>query len=427
MLGSRNLRRNSLAGLLLSISLAACAFAAEPVHVVTVEAYFPGHAASEMDGMIGAPLTRQLLQLPGLSWIESECSEGRCSVVVGVDRKVGEGPALRNVERVNVAASTLPIELPNPPVYFRGDAKALPTLWLALTGETSTPHGARRRRRREGRTESGPGGGGVADSAVPRVVLRPDPPARPDQTRCAGTDAHRRHSGRHRGIQSLRQAGPGPEAVGRCAGLGRRRRQIRKRHANSGQAGGPGRAGRRRRRVCPLRRDAGRVGCRFASAGHARGGAEVEKQLARVREAIPANMRLQSRIDLSAQPRSDDRGSAAAGEQPCKVLANRRSHRQRRPRAAAERAETVVFWDGGNEPLRVLIKGDGVAAAIPALRGGLNQIPGIAARLCEVGGPEAAKPFPVRIRALPAKNRRRFGAGGSGGGPFGGRRRRGRP
>jgi multidrug efflux pump len=104
---------------------------------IQVLTFYPGASPDVMASYVTAPLERQFGQVPGLNQMTSTSSDG-CSVitlqfVLDLNIDVAE----QQVQAaINAAATYLPPNLPNPPVYNKTNPADAPILTLALTSAT---------------------------------------------------------------------------------------------------------------------------------------------------------------------------------------------------------------------------------------------------------------------------------------------------
>jgi multidrug efflux pump len=104
---------------------------------IQVLTFYPGASPDVMASYVTAPLERQFGQVPGLNQMTSNSSDG-CSVitlqfVLDLNIDVAE----QQVQAaINAAATFLPPNLPNPPVYNKTNPADAPILTLALTSAT---------------------------------------------------------------------------------------------------------------------------------------------------------------------------------------------------------------------------------------------------------------------------------------------------
>ncbi len=105
--------------------------------IIQVLTFFPGGSPDVMASTVTAPLERQFGQMPGLNQMTSNSSGGSSVVILQFSLEVSLDVAEQEVqEAINAAATFLPPNLPNPPVYNKVNPADAPILTLALTSET---------------------------------------------------------------------------------------------------------------------------------------------------------------------------------------------------------------------------------------------------------------------------------------------------
>jgi multidrug efflux pump len=96
--------------------------------------FYPGASPDVMASAVTAPLERQFGQLPGLKQMASTSSAGSSVITLQFDLALALDIAEQQVQAaINAAASFLPRDLPNPPVYSKVNPADAPVLTLALT------------------------------------------------------------------------------------------------------------------------------------------------------------------------------------------------------------------------------------------------------------------------------------------------------
>src|SRR5262245_53879656 len=104
---------------------------------IQVLTFYPGASPIVTASSITSPLERQFGQIPGLTQMTSSSSEG-CSVITlrfALDLNIDV--ATQQVQSsINAAATFLPRDLPNPPIYTKTNPADAPILTLALTSST---------------------------------------------------------------------------------------------------------------------------------------------------------------------------------------------------------------------------------------------------------------------------------------------------
>ena len=104
------------------------------IQVVTL---YPGAGPEVMTSSITAPLERQFGQMPGLAQMYSVSSGGSSVItlrfILGLRLDIAE----QSVQAaINAAATLLPTDLPNPPIYNKVNPADAPIISLALTSQT---------------------------------------------------------------------------------------------------------------------------------------------------------------------------------------------------------------------------------------------------------------------------------------------------
>ncbi|GLK75118.1 acriflavine resistance protein B [Methylopila jiangsuensis] len=104
---------------------------------IQVSTRLPGANPQTMSSLVTAPLERQLGQIPSLEAMTSTSSFGRSQITLRFDLDRDIDGAAQDVQAaINAANSTLPRNLPYPPVFSKVNPANTPVLSLALTSET---------------------------------------------------------------------------------------------------------------------------------------------------------------------------------------------------------------------------------------------------------------------------------------------------
>jgi multidrug efflux pump len=104
---------------------------------IVVKTLYPGASPDVMASSVTAPLERQFGQMPGLAEMTSTSSEGSSIVTLQFVLELGIDVAEQEVQAaINAAATYLPRDLPNPPIYSKTNPADAPVLTLALTSES---------------------------------------------------------------------------------------------------------------------------------------------------------------------------------------------------------------------------------------------------------------------------------------------------
>src|SRR5262245_50174129 len=85
---------------------------------IQVVTFYPGASPEVMASSVTAPLERQLGQMPGLSQMTSTSSDGSSLIILRFALGLNIDVAEQQVQAaINAAATYLPPDLPNPPIY----------------------------------------------------------------------------------------------------------------------------------------------------------------------------------------------------------------------------------------------------------------------------------------------------------------------
>ena len=115
---------------------------------IQVVTFYPGADPDVMASSVTSPLERQFGQVPGLSQMTSTSSFGSSVITLqfALDQNI-DVEEQQVQAAVNAAATYLPTDLPNPPIYNKVNPADSPILTLALTS-ASLPLSKGRRSRR---------------------------------------------------------------------------------------------------------------------------------------------------------------------------------------------------------------------------------------------------------------------------------------
>lgn len=104
---------------------------------IQVVTFYPGASPDVMASSVTAPLERQFGQMPGLNQMTSTSASGSSVIVLQFTLNLGLDVAEQEVQAaINAAATLLPSDLPNPPVYSKVNPADAPILTLGLTSTT---------------------------------------------------------------------------------------------------------------------------------------------------------------------------------------------------------------------------------------------------------------------------------------------------
>src|ERR1043165_3239929 len=104
---------------------------------IQVVTFYPGASPDVTASSITAPLERQFGQVPGLTQMTSTSSDGSSLITLRFALDLNIDIAEQEVQAsINAAATFLPRDLPNPPVYSKVNPADAPILTLALTSKS---------------------------------------------------------------------------------------------------------------------------------------------------------------------------------------------------------------------------------------------------------------------------------------------------
>ncbi|HEV2989178.1 MAG TPA: efflux RND transporter permease subunit, partial [Candidatus Angelobacter sp.] len=104
---------------------------------IQVTTFYPGAGPDVMASSVTAPMERQFGQVPGLSQMTSTSSYGSSVITLQFNLELNIDIAEQEVQAaINAAATFLPRDLPNPPIYSKVNPADAPILTLALTSDS---------------------------------------------------------------------------------------------------------------------------------------------------------------------------------------------------------------------------------------------------------------------------------------------------
>ena len=125
-----------LAGLVAYGQLPVSALPQVDYPTIQVMTFYPGGSPDVMASSVTAPLERQFGQVPGLKQMTSNSSFGSSVITLQFDLNLNIDVAEQEVQAaINAAATYLPTDLPNPPIYSKTNPADTPILTLALTSK----------------------------------------------------------------------------------------------------------------------------------------------------------------------------------------------------------------------------------------------------------------------------------------------------
>src|SRR6202521_5193956 len=104
---------------------------------IQVLTFYPGADPEVMSSSVPSPLERQLGQVAGLSQMTSTSSFGSSVITLqfGLDQNI-DVEEQQVQAAVNAAATFLPADLPNPPIYNKVNPADSPIVTLAMTSDS---------------------------------------------------------------------------------------------------------------------------------------------------------------------------------------------------------------------------------------------------------------------------------------------------
>src|SRR5271170_2253456 len=103
---------------------------------IEVTTQLPGASPQTISTLITASLEREFGEIPGLTTMTSQSSEGTSQITLQFTLDRSMDSASQDVQAaINAAAGTLPTNLPYPPVYAKVNPADAPILTLALTSD----------------------------------------------------------------------------------------------------------------------------------------------------------------------------------------------------------------------------------------------------------------------------------------------------
>jgi multidrug efflux pump len=125
-----------LAGMVAYLELPVSALPEVDYPTIEVMTFYPGASPDVMASSVTAPLERQFGQVPGLNQMTSNSSFGSSVITLQFALDLNIDVAEQEVQAaINAAATYLPVDLPNPPIYSKTNPADAPILTLALTSQ----------------------------------------------------------------------------------------------------------------------------------------------------------------------------------------------------------------------------------------------------------------------------------------------------
>src|SRR4051812_43973208 len=107
--------------------------------VISVTASYPGADPVTMANTIATPLEKQFTQIPGISLITSNSTQGNTTITIQFDLSKGIDAAAGDVQAaIQRANGQLPADLPSSPTFTKSNPNDQPVMFVALTSDTLT-------------------------------------------------------------------------------------------------------------------------------------------------------------------------------------------------------------------------------------------------------------------------------------------------
>lgn len=107
--------------------------------VISVTANYPGADPVTVANTIATPLEKQFTQIPGVSLITSNSSQGNTNITIQFDLSKSIDAAASDVQSaIQRAGGQLPADLPSPPTFTKNNPNDQPVMYVALTSDTLT-------------------------------------------------------------------------------------------------------------------------------------------------------------------------------------------------------------------------------------------------------------------------------------------------
>lgn len=107
--------------------------------VISVSVNYPGASPETMARNVATPLERQFMQIPGLALVTSQSAQGNTSITLQFDLSKSVDAAATDVQAaINQANSSLPSDLPSPPLFTKFNPNDQPVIYLVMTSASLT-------------------------------------------------------------------------------------------------------------------------------------------------------------------------------------------------------------------------------------------------------------------------------------------------
>ena len=107
--------------------------------VIQVNVAYPGASPNTMANNIATPLERQFMQIPGLTLITSQSTQGNTSLVLQFALTKSIDAAATDVQAaITRAQGSLPVDLPSPPTFTKTNPNDQPIIYIGMASDTMT-------------------------------------------------------------------------------------------------------------------------------------------------------------------------------------------------------------------------------------------------------------------------------------------------
>jgi HAE1 family hydrophobic/amphiphilic exporter-1 len=108
--------------------------------VIQVQAGYPGASPETVANNIATPLERQFMQINGLEVVTSTSTQGNASLTLQFALEKDLDAAATDVQTaISQATGSLPVDMPSPPTYVKGNPNDQAIMYIALTSDSVTP------------------------------------------------------------------------------------------------------------------------------------------------------------------------------------------------------------------------------------------------------------------------------------------------
>jgi HAE1 family hydrophobic/amphiphilic exporter-1 len=107
--------------------------------VIQVDVSYPGATPETMANNVATPLERQFMQIPGLTLVTSNSSQGHTGFILQFDLSKSVDAAATDVQTaITQAQGQLPVDLPSPPTFKKNNPNDQPIQYIAVYSDSAT-------------------------------------------------------------------------------------------------------------------------------------------------------------------------------------------------------------------------------------------------------------------------------------------------